>query len=99
MKTSIVNAKIDSYTKERVDQVLSQHGKTTSDAIKSLWQYLSIAPDIPDFMKENESLHSQERKEAISDLLALAGSVSVPAAEANLDYRDLLASVMNERNG
>ena len=99
MNTCIVNAKVDSYTKERVDEVLSQHGKTASDAIRSLWQYLSVARDLPDFMKDKDDQQNQERRSAIKALLDLAGSVSIATSEADLDYRELLADSMEDRHG
>ena len=100
MSTSIVNAKIDYYLKERVDEVLARHGKTSSDAIRSLWQYLSVSRDLPDFMKdEKEGKAWRERDEAKSVLMNLAGCVTSSKHEVNQDYRELLKDSMEQRYG
>jgi antitoxin component of RelBE/YafQ-DinJ toxin-antitoxin module len=98
MATSIVNAKIDSYLKERVDAILKREHRTASEVIKTTWEEIASTGDLPQRMREKEETEQQgliQRK--LNSYHAAIGRSSLSSEYINRDYREILADVMLER--
>jgi antitoxin component of RelBE/YafQ-DinJ toxin-antitoxin module len=100
MATSIVNAKVDCYTKEQVDEVLKRENRTASEVIQTLWDYLARQRELPDFMCEPNEASKLQRQMKKIEVLQNAVVKSEPSGESiNRDYRELLDKEMMTRHG
>jgi antitoxin component of RelBE/YafQ-DinJ toxin-antitoxin module len=98
MTTSIVNAKVDSYLKRRVDEVLKRERRTASEVIKATWEEIARTGDLPQNMREKEEVRQQElMQKKLESYHAAIGRSSLPSEYVNRDYREILADVMMER--
>ena len=51
MDATQMNTRIDAALKGRGDATLEAHGRTPSDAVRSLWRFLAEERTLPDFMQ------------------------------------------------
>jgi addiction module RelB/DinJ family antitoxin len=98
MATSIVNAKVDSYIKQQADEVLVLFGKTPSDVIKALWEYIAQKRELPDFInKQDESDKQRAHEQKLKILMGAVSKSTLPSKEINRDYKELLAEELVRR--
>jgi antitoxin component of RelBE/YafQ-DinJ toxin-antitoxin module len=98
MPTCIVNAKVDSYVKERVDSVLKREQKTASEVIKAIWEEIARTGYLPQSLREAEEAEKQALIQQKLDMLHSAIRRSdLPSEYVNRDAKDLLGEILMER--
>ncbi|MCL2882110.1 MAG: hypothetical protein FWF45_04375 [Coriobacteriia bacterium] len=98
--TVIVNAKVDSYLKERVDAILKRENKSASEVIKATWEEIARTGDIPRSLREETEAEKQKRRE--ERLRVLESAVCHSGAhheDANRDVREIMTDILLERYG
>ena len=69
-----LNIRIDEALKERGDNVLREHGVSTSAAVRALWEQLAASKELPDFLRERLGEYDgrTKRKAALRSLAGIA---------------------------
>jgi len=98
--SNIINARVNSYLKERVDYVLRREQTTASELIRSVWEEVARSGDLPDFAKQQsqEDRHNAQL-EKIRVLHSAIGSSNLPSEIANQDIKEFLLDHVAERYG
>jgi antitoxin component of RelBE/YafQ-DinJ toxin-antitoxin module len=98
MATSIVNAKVDSYLKERVDSVLKRERKTASEVIKAVWEEIARTGYLPQSLREAEEAEKQALiQQKLDSYHAAIRRSDLPSEYANRDAKELLGEILMER--
>jgi antitoxin component of RelBE/YafQ-DinJ toxin-antitoxin module len=96
----MVNAKVDSHTKQLGDEVLRRNNKTNSGAVQELWEHLAKTGDLPDFMRERTDQEQlQKKRQKIDSLRQARFRSGLPREQLDRDAKDLLGDVLVERYG
>jgi antitoxin component of RelBE/YafQ-DinJ toxin-antitoxin module len=99
MATSIVNAKVDSSVKERVDFVLKRERKTASEVIKAVWEEIARTGYLPQSLREAEDAEKQALiQQKLAVLHAAIGCSNLPSEYINRDAKELLGELLMERH-
>ncbi|MCL2655511.1 MAG: hypothetical protein FWD65_07475 [Coriobacteriia bacterium] len=98
--TAIVNAKVDSYLKERVDAILRRESRSASEVIKATWEEIARTGDIPQGLREHTEAEKQKLREEKLRVLesAICHSGAHPE-DANRDAREIMTDILLERYG
>jgi antitoxin component of RelBE/YafQ-DinJ toxin-antitoxin module len=100
MPKTMVNAKVDTYIKERGDEVLRRNNKTNSDAVQKLWEYLAITGDLPGFMRgQTEQEQRLEKRRRLDMLRKVQFASGLSQADYERDDRETLTDALMERYG
>jgi len=96
---TIVNAKIDSYLKERVDRILQHERTTASDLIRSVWEDVARTGSLPAcYTKTAAPDQSQAQAEKIRTLHAAIGTSKLTHKVVNSDAKALLLGPLLEHH-
>lgn len=99
MSMVMVTARVDSERKTMAERVLRDHGRTYSEIIRDLTDYLATTGELPDFEKHMLSLIEEgERRDRIRKLEAFANREMPPLRDARSDA-ELLDEALSERFG
>lgn len=98
--TAIVNAKVDSYLKERVDAILKRENRSASEVIKATWEEIARTGDIPQRLHEQTEAEKQKRREERRRALESAvGHSDVRSEDIDRDAKDIMTDILLERYG
>lgn len=99
MSMAMVTARVDGDRKREAEHVLRQYGRTYSDVIRDLTDYLVETGELPEFEKQTLQLLDNERKRRrIAQFEAFANRAMPPVLDARSDD-ELLSAAMQERYG
>ncbi|MBR2835575.1 MAG: type II toxin-antitoxin system RelB/DinJ family antitoxin [Coriobacteriales bacterium] len=88
-----MNTRIDRALKNQGDTVFARYGITSSQAIRSLWQYAASHDDIPDYLKHQLSEIEDQKKKQFKALVQKGSGLALRlAVEENLVSPDVAAT-------
>jgi len=97
--TTIVNAKIDSYLKERVDHILQREQTTASELIRFVWEDIARTGELPAYYTKTNAIDKmQAQAERIRTLHAAIGTSALSEKAVNADARSLFLDSLLERH-
>jgi len=81
--TATLNVRMPEDLKAGGDAVLARNGKSVSDAVRDLYEYLEENQDLPAFMKNSEAIKREETIQKRRD--ALKRLTGILPSDINLD--------------
>ncbi|MCL2593993.1 MAG: type II toxin-antitoxin system RelB/DinJ family antitoxin [Promicromonosporaceae bacterium] len=100
MSMVLVNGRVDAVTKQRAEQVLSEHRLTASQAIRTFFNHLAAGSPLPEFLTPPlETDAVEERRARLARLESIAGLVSSAALATDEGAAALLEAEMMQRHG
>ncbi|MUH59803.1 type II toxin-antitoxin system RelB/DinJ family antitoxin [Bifidobacterium canis] len=97
MSSAMITARVDSERKREAERVLKKHGRTYSDLIRDLTDYLARTGELPLFERQTlELIENEEKRRRIAQLEAFANRPVPPVLDDRSDEA-LLAESRDER--
>ena len=98
MTMAMVTARVNAERKRDAEKVLKRNGRTYSDLIRDLTDYLADTGELPEFERLTLSL-IQERERGKKQLIQRFADRNLPEAEGDLSDEEILAQARMERFG
>lgn len=99
MSMAMVSARVDADRKAMAERVLKEHGRTYSELIRDLTDYLAETGELPEFERHTIRLIDEAaRRKRIAELEAFANRPMPPILDTRSDD-ELLDEALMERFG
>lgn len=99
MTMAMVTARVNAERKREAEKVLKRNGRTYSDLIRDLTDYLADTGELPEFERLTLSLIQERERRKKQELIQRFADRDLPEAEGDLSDEEILAQARMERFG
>ncbi|KFJ00963.1 type II toxin-antitoxin system RelB/DinJ family antitoxin [Bifidobacterium stellenboschense] len=91
MTTAMVTARVDADRKRDAEKVLKRNGRTYSDVIRDLTDYMADTGELPEFEKATLALIEERERRRKLEIIGYFANRHLPAVEDGVSDEELLA--------
>lgn len=99
MTMAMVTARVDADRKRDAEQVLKRNGRTYSDIIRDLTDYMADTGELPEFERATLALIEERERQRKLNIIRYFADRHLPEARGNGTDEDLLARERMSRFG
>ncbi|MBT1182029.1 type II toxin-antitoxin system RelB/DinJ family antitoxin [Bifidobacterium sp. CP2] len=99
MTTAMVTARVDADRKRDAEKVLKRNGRTYSDLIRDLTDYMADTGELPEFEKATLALMEERERRRKLEIIEYFANRHLPAVKDGTSDEELLARERMARFG
>ncbi|KAB7789702.1 type II toxin-antitoxin system RelB/DinJ family antitoxin [Bifidobacterium leontopitheci] len=99
MTMTMVTARVDADRKRDAEQVLRRNGRTYSDVIRDLTDYMARTGELPEFEKATLALIEERERQRKLDIIRFFADMHLPEPQDGLSDEEIIEQTRMERFG